>query len=68
MIQEQGLNKKAKKPGRRCRVCGKLGGAAFTRMLRRFGYPDGDFAHPGCMARVQRERKLSREMQAPKSV
>lgn len=46
-----------KKRGRRCRVRGKLGGAAFTRMLRWFGYQDGNFAHPACMTRVQRERR-----------
>ncbi len=45
-----------KKRGRRCRVCGKLGGAAFITMLRLFGYRDGDFAHPACMARLQRKK------------
>jgi len=50
--------------GRCCWVCGKQGGAGFTRALENAGYeiprrPDGQYAviayaHPPCMARAMK--------------
>ena len=55
-----------KKKGRRCALCGRLGGCTFLSLLMRwdvFNAAEGrtnQFAHPECIHKEQQKRKAAR--------
>lgn len=54
-------HKKQVENARCCWICGRIGGAGFTSALRALGFEvapgEMAYAHPPCVARVQRARK-----------